>query len=328
MSNDNAIQNVGEYYAAHYLAEQFAKDIAKQVKAWKARGTQSVPRRLQALSDLYFRAKAQALEYPDPDVRAHAQDADLRGWHTQLLNALGYVPEPLLLELESEKQVLPAALRLNRHSRPWLAVLEAPFCLSDGEQSQEPLELNVGCGELANRTRTVVGPANGGVRSSPHPTMPKGNWEKAIALLFKQEDRPRWVLLLAGSRIYLFDAHTYAQGRYLYVNLDDAFARKQAKTFESIAALLARDTLAPGSESDEVLHEKLRAGSLRSTHGVSEKLQEAVREAITGIANGWVEVRREQKLGFRVLGEREDPLPDGSRGVTAEQLRHEALVYV
>jgi hypothetical protein len=143
MSIDNAIQNVGEYYAAHYLAERFAKDIADQVKAWKARGSQSVPRRLQALSDLYFRAKSQALEYPDPDVRSRARDTDLRGWHTQLLAALGYVPEPLLLELESEKQVLPAVLRLNRHSRPWLAVLEAAFCLSDGEQAEEPLELTV-----------------------------------------------------------------------------------------------------------------------------------------------------------------------------------------
>ena len=143
MALDNAIQNVGEYYAAHYLAGQFAKDIAEQVKAWKAQGTQSVPRRLQALSDLYFRAKSQALEYPDPDVRARAQDADLRGWHPRLLAALGYASEPLQLELESEKLVLPAVLRLNRHSRPWLAVLEAPFCLSDGEQAEESLELGV-----------------------------------------------------------------------------------------------------------------------------------------------------------------------------------------
>jgi hypothetical protein len=51
---DNAIQNVGEYYAAHYLAESFAEDIADQVKAWKAQGSQTVPRRLQALSDLYL----------------------------------------------------------------------------------------------------------------------------------------------------------------------------------------------------------------------------------------------------------------------------------
>ena len=45
MALDNAIQNVGEYYAAHYLAEQFAKDISDQVKAWKAQGSQSAPRR-------------------------------------------------------------------------------------------------------------------------------------------------------------------------------------------------------------------------------------------------------------------------------------------
>jgi len=312
MSLDNAIQNVGEYYAAHYLAEQFAKDIADQVKAWKAQGSQASPRRLQALSDLYFRAKSQALDYPDPEGRTRSPDPDLRGWHAQLLAALGYAPEPVLLELESEKQVLPALLRLNRLSQPWLVILEAPFCLSDGEQAEEPLELGVPPAEA---------------HAGGWPPM-DADWEKAVATLFQQENRPRWALLLAGSRVYLFDAHTLAQGRYLYVNLDDAFARKQAKTFESIAALLSRDTLAPGAESDEVLHEKLRAGSLRSTHGVSEKLQGAVREAITAIANGWVEARRELKLGFRVLGEREEPLPDGSRAVTAEQLRHEALVYV
>jgi len=227
LSLDNAIQNVGEYYAAHYLAEQFAKDIADQVKAWKAQGFQSVPRRLQALSDLYLRAKTQALEYPDPEIRARAEDTDLRSWHSQLLAALGYASEPLLLELESEKQVLPASLRLSRHSRPWIAVLEAPFCLSDGDQVEEPLEINVGCGEPANRTEGLAEPGNGAVRASPHPTLPDASWEKASALLFKQEDRSRWALLRAGSRVYLFDAHTYAQGRYLYVNLDDAFARNR-----------------------------------------------------------------------------------------------------
>jgi hypothetical protein len=77
-----------------------------------------------------------------------------------------------------------------------------------------------------------------------------------------------------------------------------------------------------------VLHERLRAGSQNSTHGVSAKLQAAVRQAIQLIANGWVDARRGQNLGFRQLGDREDPLPGGTREVTAEQLRHEALVTV
>ena len=312
MALDSALRNVGEYYAAHYLAEQFPKDIADPIKAWKAQGSQSIPRRLQALSDYYFRAKAQALEYPDPEVRLQGDGDELAGWHSQLVAALGYASEPLALELESEQRVLPALLRLHLHHRPWLVILQAPFCLSDGEQEEEPLELAVQPGK---EHREGWEPLD-------------SNWEKAIATLFKQEDRPRWALLLAGSRVYLFDAHTYAQGRYLYVNLDDAFARKQGKTFEAIAALLSRDTLAPGGESDDVLHEKLRAGSLKSTHGVSAKLQAAVREAIQLIANGWVESRRLKNLGYRFVGEREEALPDGSREVTAEQLRHEALVTV
>ena len=122
----------------------------------------------------------------------------------------------------------------------------------------------------------------------------KDSWEKAVSSLFQQEDRPRWLILLAGSRIYLFDSHTLAQGRYLYINLDDAFGRKQTATFEAICALLAKDALAPESETDEVLHERLREGSLKSTHGVSAKLQIAVRDAIETLANGWVDARSSQ----------------------------------
>jgi len=312
MSLDTAIQNVGEYYAAHYLAEQFAKDIADQVKAWKELGSQSVPRRLQSLSDEYFRAKTQALDFPDPLLRAKAASDELAAWHSRVLEALGYTAEPLNLELDTEQRVLPALLRLHRNNQPWLLIAETPFCLSGGEQDEEPLELPV---------------QSGSVPISEWPVL-DATWEKAIATLFKQEDRPRWMLLLSGSRVYLLDAHTYAQGRYLYINLDDAYARKQPKTFEAIAALLSADTLAPGGESDTVLHERLREGSLKSTHGVSAKLQAAVREAIEQIANGWVEARRAKSLGYRQLSEREDPLPDGSREITAEKLRHEALVYV
>ncbi|NEX19871.1 hypothetical protein G3480_06005 [Thiorhodococcus mannitoliphagus] len=320
MSLDSAIANIGEYYAVHYLAEQFPKDIADRVKAWKEQGSRSVPRRLQALSDGYFRAKAQALEIPDPLQRLTAKAEALAAWHGQLLDALGYAadstPETHWLDLTSEKSRLPARALLHRHQQPWLAICETPFCLGGGEQDEEPLELPVS----APSWSTAVSPSDWPILDA--------SWEKAIARLFAQEDRPRWLMLLAGSRVYLFDAHTYAQGRYLAVDLDDAFARKQARTFEAIAALLARVTLAPEAESDEVLHERLRQGSQRSTHGVSAKLQAAVRAAIADIANGWVEARRARNLGYRQLGEREDPLPDGSRAVTAEQLRHEALVYV
>lgn len=314
MSLDTAIKNVGDYYAAHYLADKngFSKDIADKVKGWKEQGSQSVPRKLAALSETYFKAKTEALNYDDPFLRVRADNESINRWHPALLDALGYQPEPFGLVLESEQKQVPVLHRLNRHNQPWLVIAEAPFCLTDGENDEEPLEQDV-----IPRSRHVDGP----------PTLQE-SWEKAIALLFKQEDAPRWVMLLAGGRIYLFDAHTFAQGRYLWIDLDEAYGRRQSATFEAIAALLSDEALVPQGESDEVLHERLREGSLKSTHGVSEKLQGAVRDAIEAIANGWVEARRQNNLGYRQLSEREEPLADGSREITAEQLRHDALIYV
>jgi hypothetical protein len=314
MALDTAIKNVGDYYAAHYLADKngFSKDIVEKSKAWKEQGSNSVLKRLQGLSDAYFKAKARALDYPEPALRSKADSIELKSWHSQVLQALGYHSDAFGLELSSEQKQLPALLRLNRHNQPWLVICEAAFCLSGGDNDEEPLETEViPASKIVERLPTYI-----------------QSWEKAVAMVFKQDDRPRWLMLLAGSRIYLFDAHTYAQGRYLYIDLDEAFGLKQTSTFEAICALLAKESLAPEGESDEVLHERLREGSLKSTHSVSEKLQSAVRDAIETIANGWVEARRSANQGYRQLGEQEKPLPDGSREVRAEQLRHDALIYV
>jgi hypothetical protein len=314
MSIESAIHNVGEYYSAQYLADSkgFAKDIRDKNAHWKEQGSQSVPRRLQSLAEEYFRAKARALDYPDPALRMQASEASIDHWHPALLHALGYTPEPFDLELPSEKKQLPVLLRLHRHGQPWLVIAQAPFTVTSGDWIEEPLEEDVlPSAETIEDLPTLI-----------------DTWEQAIAVLLKQEDAPRWLMLLAGSRVYLFDAHSYAQGRYLYIDLDDAFSSKDVATFNAISALLARESLAPAAESEDVLHEKLREGSLKSTHGVSEQLQGAVREAIELIANGWIESRRAQNRGFRQLSDAENPLPDGSRKVTAEQLKHDALVYV
>ena len=63
-------------------------------------------------------------------------------------------------------------------------------------------------------------------------------WGEAVGRLLREEESPRWVLLLSGSLINLFDRSTFAQGRWLGVDLDDAFGRKEAASFDAIAALL------------------------------------------------------------------------------------------
>jgi hypothetical protein len=316
MSLDTAINNIGEYYAAHYLEAQFAKDIADPLKAWRDLGSRSVPRRLQALGDTYFKAKSQALDHDITTHRSNAEEPELAGWHDTLLRSLGYEPAPALLLLAAEKALLPILTQVSRYGKPWLVVMETPFCLPEAAlpsdwNSEDPLEEAVPALAAPDGTGTLVAP-----------------WGEAVGRLLREEDSPRWVMLLSGSTINLFDRNTFAQGRWVSFDLDDAFGRKASLAFDAMAALLSKDTLCPDGENAKVLHDTLESQSHKFTHGVSTKLQGAVRRAIEEVCNGWVDSRRVRKLSYTRLAEAEPALHNGEREVTAEHLRHEALVFV
>lgn len=324
MALDTSIHNVGDYYAAHYLDSQFLKDVEPFLKAWRPLGSASPARRMASLSDAYFRAKSHALDYDHPQLRLKSDDPDLAGWHGQLLQALGYTLNRQPLALPSEKMQLPVMLRLNRHGHPWMVVVESPFCLPDASLPadwlpEDSLDQTVDASnetpEADNELKPFIGP-----------------WSEALPQIFRQEDAPRWLMLLSGCQIQLFDRHTWAQGRYLRFDLDDAFGRRESAAFEAMALLLGATTLAPDAESEEPLHERLLGQSHRFTHGVSKALQGQVRLAITAIANAWVEDRRNRKLSYLKLADDEPALPngttEGTREIDAETLRHESLVFV
>ena len=51
MPLDTCIDNVGEYYSAHYLDTTFAKDIKELASAWQNLGSDAPSRRLAAQGD-------------------------------------------------------------------------------------------------------------------------------------------------------------------------------------------------------------------------------------------------------------------------------------
>jgi len=314
MPLDTCIANIGEYYSSHYLDSTFARDVKEQVARWREQGSAAPPRRLQSLSSHYFRAKTQAL---DEDAPAARSGAELTGWHAHLLEALGYTGlDAVPVGVEGNKAHIPVLGRINRYNKPWLVVTEAPFCLpdsslKDGMPSEDPLEM--GAKDRA--------PAEDETRA-----LCAGNWSRLIGRLILSEDAPRWVLLLAGSQVVLIDTRTFAQGRYLAFDLDDAFGRGIKGAFDHIAAFLSAETLCPQGETDDLLHDRLEAQSHKFAHGVTDALQLAVREAIEILANEWVADRRRRKLSYRQVDDASSET--GKRDVTAEDLRHEALVFV
>jgi hypothetical protein len=316
MPFDPCIQNVGEYYSSHYLESTFAGDVRQLVAKWRQLGSQASPRRVQGLAQRYFRAKAQALDEDRPDRRWQAGE-DLAGWHAYLLEALGYTTcRAMDLPVEGDSAVVPILGRLSRYNTPWLVICETVFCLPDaslkeGVPSEDPLEMAPLPEQLSKAGNTLCA----------------GDWSHAIGRIFTEEDAPRWVLFLAGSQILLLDKHTYAQGRYLVFDLDEAYGRDERSIFEHLAAFLSAETLCPEGESDEVLHDRLEAQSHRFAYGVTENLQLAVREAIELLVNEWVEDRRRRKLAYTRLLQHE-LLPDGTAEVTPEYLTREALAFI
>ncbi|MFQ4136722.1 hypothetical protein PGN35_010415 [Nodosilinea sp. PGN35] len=321
MPLDLAIQNVGEYYSSHYLDTTFGRDTKNLLKEWREAGANATPRRLKKLSQRYFRAKAQALEELNPAQR-HTAGPEIAAWHGYLMQALGYDHlQRQDLFVEGGHGVVPVLGVLKRFGQPWLVICESLFCipdgsLPDGAATEDPLEASPRPDQ----------------RTDPSQPLVQGDWTRAIGEIFKTEEPPRWVLLLGGSRILLIDRKTFANGRWLAFDLDDAFGCSETTTFEQLATFLARETLAPDGESADLIHDTLEEQSHKLAHGVTENLQAAVREAIELLANEWVRDRRRRKRSITTVNPGElaldDQELDGTQRVTAEQLRHEALTYV
>ena len=59
--------------------------------------------------------------------------------------------------------------------------------------------------------------------------MPTAPWEDLIGELFRCDEPPRWLILLAGRWVYLLDRTKWGAGQYLLFDLDELFGRRAAR---------------------------------------------------------------------------------------------------
>ena len=316
MTISTVIDNSTEFYSQHYLESTFQSDLKEIKERWKGHGASSPARRLSACAVEYFRAKEEAIQIEEPSKR-YAQNGrfeSLPMWHGTLLTALGYDVAPKLVDVAGGQSCVPVLGELRRSGKRWLVIVEAPFCLPesslpDGSPLEEALEL------------APQAPAS--LQDKDSEKLFTDTWGKALGKLFMEEDAPRWAILLAGSVIYLFDREKYPGGRYLSFDLEELLGRKDNDALLATAALLSKDTLAPEAEQGEVLHEALEDNSHKFAYGVSDALQFAVRESIELVANEWVHSRRVKNRSYTSA-----EVGGVTREITAEDLRHESLIFV
>lgn len=271
------ISNVNEFYSHHYLDALLESDIKDLLAKWEAREEESLrPSPHKALSKCgpeYFKAKARA----EQTVSAEDRFKETHPVNVLLAEALGYPYQHGAFEFLEGNQVVPVLASLKRDGNPWLWVAEASFRSADTADDTGTLEQGLLPCQRPDTADEY--PLPGGI-----------SWENLFSLIFRRDDPPRWVLLLAGSEAYLAERHKWGQGKYLLFDLDEIFGRKSADALRAAAALLARDALCP--DDGTVLHDTLDENSHKHAFSVSEDLKYGIRRAVELLGNEYVWYQR------------------------------------
>ena len=227
---------------------------------------------LSRCSEDYYKAKARVAGTTTVDDRF----TETHSINVKLAEALGYPYQANGFELIENDRAVPVLASLTRDGNPYLWLVEAPFADEDHEPLQD---------RLTGPQMQIAFSARGEGYSFP----PEA-WENLLSLIFRREQPPRWVILLAGSLIFLAERHKWGQGKYLLFNIDEILGRKQESAIKATAALLARDCLVP--DDGVVLHDSLDENSHKHAFAVSGDLKYGLRRAVELLANEYVWYQR------------------------------------
>ena len=299
LSNDN------EFFSAHYLAEVFEGDLADTIRDWEAREEQaradgqeySTPHRgLRNLNQGYF-----ALRHKLKTERNAAERVRLqRQFYADLMQVLGIAcqPENRLLAANQELPVLAAL-----GDQLW--VLGA---LDQDNEGLDPLSLKLHASQF-------IGPG-------PHAdALKNSDWYSILdQAVFRQDNPPRWVLLLSDRQGILIDRYKWSQNRMLRFDWEEILGRRDDKTLKATAVLLHRDSLAP--KEGQCRLDSLDENSHKHAFAVSYDLKYALRQAIEQLGNQAAEQLVAQAR------ERKEGIFSGDNALDANQLSKECLRYM
>jgi hypothetical protein len=299
------LNNENEFFSAHYLAEVFQGDFAETIKEWDSQeeaakaasaagyGFITPHRALRNLNQNYF-----ALRHTLKTERRAAHRISLqREFFKDLMSVLRIPYQPENREVAPNTE-LPVLATLG--DQIW--VLGALDADNEGE---DPLSLKL-------HTNQFFGPG-------PHHNKLKNtDWYSILnEAVFRQDNPPRWVLLLSDRQGILIDRYKWSQNRMLRFDWEEILGRRDDKTLKATAVLLHRESLAPGEGQCRL--DSLDENSHKHAFAVSDDLKYALRQAIERLGNEAAEQLIEQAR------ERKEGIYSGSNALDADQLSKECL---
>ncbi len=268
------IENVGEFFSAHYLEVRLLEEL-KSLSAAEREAIDATVSRLRAIGPRLLDALSEGSAQGARARREITHDLVVR-----VLEALGYEREPgayaVLERPSAAHEAVPLLSSLRQGKEACVYLLEAGLPpLDDG---------------LLGQPASVLGALPDA--ASKHELLLPRDLElgEVVSTLFATAGPPRWVVLVGAAEVVLAERARYGRGQYLRFDLATLLRRRSPDALRLSAALLSRALLAPTAE--QPLHDKLLEKSHQHAVGVSASLKYAAREAVELLANEVVHYQR------------------------------------
>jgi hypothetical protein len=282
------IENIGDYYSQHFFTDDFPKkvfDKAGYVTQKKdgdgnktANHLTEINSRISPLREKYYRFKNDLLgiqREKDKVKRTH-------DFHKELLDALGYIngtPEYNAPVFLNETEVIPVRYNYYKGARPYLFVMEMKAIVREGEKDPEGIYEQTW---IKDDWEKVFPAAWGDVVLKPDVI------KDALSELFllPEDQRPVYVIMLAGAKIFLVHYEKWKYDSFLLFDLEELFNESLVSTNRDYLALfyalLAKQNFL--SDTDSLL-QSLDEDAHKAAYGVTQNLKKGVIYAVESLAN-------------------------------------------
>ena len=292
------IQNVGDYFPSGYFTDDFIN------KVQTCAGVSADE--MKALCSPYVQIRGEYEEYKNFIINGRARKEDqikhTHDWHTTLLNKLGYntehaYQEPYVVKdgsADFPTEIIPVRHIIRSGERISMLIMEMQNLISVNDSEPDGLfkqqyEDDRTSGQqryYAGQWKQVI-PTKYLDREKYHFSPAIINKAITQVFLMPEDRRPRYVFMLAGNTVFLFDQDKWARGSYLQFSLDDLYFQAQIKNYRLHYALFhllcCKETLA--SDGQTVLMDTLIEESYKNAYEVTKDLKEGVIFAVETLAN-------------------------------------------
>ena len=284
----NFIENIGDYFSQHFFNEDFPKKVFDRsgfVTQKKDDDGNKIDNHISTFNQnvgslrvKYDRFKNQYLAIKRTKERIKlAHD-----FNTELLNVLGYVngresyDEPVYME---DTKVIPVRYRFTKGGKPFLFIMEMKPMIQEGDI--DPDGLYEQSYQLDDWEKVLP---NSWKNYEIKPEVIK----EALSELFllSEDERPQYLIMLAGPKIFLMHYEKWKYDSYLLFDLEELFSLSQIPSNRNYLALfyalLAKQQFI--SDTESVLT-TLEEDAHKASYGVTKTLKNAVIYAVESLAN-------------------------------------------